>query len=267
MTTTVAEFKANQWQRAAEPAGTRRPRTEQGGRAIATLRPAGVASNIGGRVLNLCLHGVGTPQRELEPDEDRFWLSNDHFEAVLDVVVRHPNMRITFDDGNASDIQIALPALLRRGLVAEFFVVAGRFGRPGSLSGRDVRTLAEAGMGIGSHGMAHRSWRGLDAYAAEDELTKAALLIGDSAGKPVRHASCPFGAYDRAVLRSLRRHGYERVFNVDGGPSDAGAWLQSRYTLQRTDMPESIAMLAEDVGRRHVRSAVRGLKSVVKRWR
>jgi peptidoglycan/xylan/chitin deacetylase (PgdA/CDA1 family) len=235
--------------------------------ATVPLKPAGAGSTTHCRVVNLCLHGIGEPQRELEPQEGRFWLSIDHFDALLDEVVRRPNVHITFDDGNISDVQIALPALLKRGLVAEFFVLAGRMGQPGSLSQSDVKILAEAGMGIGSHGMAHRSWRGLGPVAAEKELREAALLIADSAGRPVRRASCPFGAYDRSVLANLHRQGYERVFTVDGGPSDGAAWLQSRYTLQRTDIPGSIPILAADAGRSYLGSAVRGLKSAVKRWR
>ena len=29
----------------------------------------------GGRLLNLCFHGIGTPQRPLEPGEDAYWIS------------------------------------------------------------------------------------------------------------------------------------------------------------------------------------------------
>ena len=47
-------------------------------------------------------------------------------------------MRISFDDGNASDLEIGLPALLERGLTATFFVLAGRLGRPGSLDADEV---------------------------------------------------------------------------------------------------------------------------------
>jgi len=35
-------------------------------------------------------------------------------------------VQLSFDDGNRSDVGIALPALLERELSATFFVVAGR---------------------------------------------------------------------------------------------------------------------------------------------
>ena len=51
--------------------------------------------------------------------------------------------RISFDDGNASDVGIALPELERRGLKAVFFLLAGRLGQPGSLTEADVTAMCE----------------------------------------------------------------------------------------------------------------------------
>ena len=101
------------------------------------------------RVVNVCFHGIGTPQRVLEPGEDSYWISRDTFLGVLDRVVDRDHVRLSFDDGNASDVEFALPALLERGLTATFFVVAGRLDQPGSLSRDDVRRLHDAGMTIG----------------------------------------------------------------------------------------------------------------------
>ena len=80
-------------------------------------------------VHNICFHGIGTPKRELEPGEGRYWISVDAFLAMLDVLARRPGVRISFDDGNRSDFDVALDALRARGLSATFFVVAGRLGR------------------------------------------------------------------------------------------------------------------------------------------
>jgi peptidoglycan/xylan/chitin deacetylase (PgdA/CDA1 family) len=218
-------------------------------------------------VLNLCFHGIGVPGRPLEPHEERFWVGPDAFEEMLDVIARSPRVRITFDDGNASDAQIALPALLRRGLGASFFVIAGRCDEPGSLSRADVRELARSDMTVGSHGMRHRQWRSLDEGGLREEFVNAPRLIGDAAGRPVREASCPFGAYDRRVLEALRRHGFSRVYTVDGGPARPDAWLQSRYTVQNGDTPERIAALAHDPRQGLATGVVRSLKTAVKRWR
>src|SRR5919201_5035196 len=121
-------------------------------------------------VINVCFHGVGKPTRELEPGEAGYWISEDQFNRILDEVVTWPAVRLSFDDGNASDVEIALPALLERGLCADFFALAGRLDMPGALDPDGVRELHRNGMRIGPHGMRHRSWRGMDADTSHDEL-------------------------------------------------------------------------------------------------
>ena len=71
-------------------------------------------------------------------------------------------IEITFDDGNASDTEVALPLLRDRDLTASFFVCAGRIGEDGYLDAAAIRELAAAGMGIGSHGWSHVDWRATD---------------------------------------------------------------------------------------------------------
>jgi peptidoglycan/xylan/chitin deacetylase (PgdA/CDA1 family) len=217
-------------------------------------------------VVNLCFHGIGTPGRRLEPDEARYWVDEAQFEELLAVVARSPRLRVTFDDGNASDAAVALPVLERLGVHASFFVLAGRIGRPGSLGAADVRQLAAAGMTVGCHGLLHRSWRALDSAGLREELVEARDAIAEAAGTPVDQASCPFGAYDRRVLRALRGHGFVRVYTVDEGPARPGAWLQSRYTVLDSDTPASIERLgAGDDGL--AKKAARSLRCAVKRWR
>jgi peptidoglycan/xylan/chitin deacetylase (PgdA/CDA1 family) len=219
-------------------------------------------------VLNLCFHGIGAPGRKLEPDEERFWIAPELFKELLDVVAAAgPAVRITFDDGNASDAGIALPALLRRRLDATFFVIAGRCDEPGSLSRAEVRELARKGMTIGSHGLHHRPWPSLDDGDLRRELDDAPRQLREAAGQEVRQAACPFGAYDRRVLSELRRHGFARVYTVDEGGADPGAWLQSRYTIRADDTPERISALARDPRPRFPSNVTHALKTAAKRWR
>src|SRR4051794_35750584 len=125
------------------------------------------------RPINLTFHGIGDPRRELEPGEASAWVSHEQFTALLDSVKGRHHVRITFDDGNASDVEHGLPALQERDLKATFFVVAGRLGTPHFLDRADVTELAAAGMTIGCHGMRHRPWRGLDHATLREELVDA----------------------------------------------------------------------------------------------
>ena len=171
---------------------------------------------LAGRVvshLNVCFHGVGTPGRELEPGEDPYWVTRDAFLAIVDELATWPSVRISFDDGNASDVEIGLPALVERDLRADFFVLAGRLGAAGSLDAAAVRELREQGMTIGSHGMAHRSWRAMDPSTRDAELVTARERLAEVAG----------------VARALELGGQRRVDEAvgqlggaDGGLREAG---------------------------------------------
>jgi peptidoglycan/xylan/chitin deacetylase (PgdA/CDA1 family) len=219
-------------------------------------------------VINLCFHGIGEPGRALEPGEDLYWIEPTQFDEFLAVIGDDTRIRVTFDDGNASDAMYAVPSLLRHGLRGAFFVVAGRLDQPGSLSRPEVRELIRAGMSVGSHGLAHRPWRLVTDEDLERELGQAAEIIGETVGKPVREVACPFGSYDRRVLRAIRRHGFDRVYTSDGGAAARpDAWLQSRYTIRRQDTPATIERLRRAPRGTGMEPAVRSVKGVLKRLR
>jgi len=179
-------------------------------------------------VVNFIVHGIGATCRELDPGEDQTWVSVEQFEQLLDAVVGRPEVRLTFDDGNISDLEIALPRLLERGLTAEFFLLAGRLGEPGRIDASGVRDLAGAGMAIGSHGWAHRDWRRIDADEAQQELHDARRVLSELAGRPVSRVAIPFGSYDRHVLRRLHQAKVARAYTSDGGRARPDSWLQVR---------------------------------------
>ncbi|WP_113704539.1 polysaccharide deacetylase family protein [Nonomuraea lactucae] len=190
-----------------------------------------------GSIINLTVHGIGETGRALDPGEDTTWVAVEQFEQVLDAVVGRADVRITFDDGNASDVEIALPRLLERGLRGEFFVLAGLIGEPGRIDAQGVRELVGAGMRVGSHGWRHRDWRRLGGEQMAEELAGAHRAIGALSGLPVTRVAIPFGSYDRHVLRRLRQAGVTRAYTSDGGRAADGSWLQARNSL-RHDLDE-----------------------------
>jgi peptidoglycan/xylan/chitin deacetylase (PgdA/CDA1 family) len=218
------------------------------------------------RAINLTFHGVGEPPRRLDPGEANVWVSHERFLSILDSVAGRNDVRITFDDGNLSDVKHALPALRERGLKAAFFVVAGRLGAPCFLDAAAVEELADAGMTIGSHGMRHRAWRGLDDAALREELVDSKAILESVVGRPVTQAACPFGSYDRRVLRRLRGSGYDQVYTSDRGTTRSREFLQARNSIGPNDEPtvlEGIAALESSPRRALPRRA----KLAVKRWR
>ncbi|MCU1686025.1 MAG: glycosyl transferase family protein [Amycolatopsis sp.] len=182
-------------------------------------------------VVNLTVHGIGRPRRALDPGENESWVTVEQFERVLDAVAERDDVNLTFDDGNSSDVEIALPRLVERGLTAEFFPLAGGLGERGRVDRDGVRALADAGMAIGSHGWAHRDWRRLGEAGFAQELTEASSLLADAGGAPVERVALPFGFYDRRVLERLRMAGVVRAYSNDGSLAREGDWLQSRTSL------------------------------------
>jgi peptidoglycan/xylan/chitin deacetylase (PgdA/CDA1 family) len=195
-------------------------------------------------------HGLGRPSRAMEPGEEMYWLPEEQFERVLDHLskLRRTCCRIgiTFDDGNASDLQLALPRLLARNLKATFFALAGRLDNPNFLSRSDLRALEAAGMVVGTHGFDHIDWR----YASEADLTRelctARDQLADTLGRPIDEIAIPYGAYNARVLKCLRQQNYRAVFTSDGGSASYSGWLRPRTCIRRDT---SLADIDEIVGR------------------
>jgi peptidoglycan/xylan/chitin deacetylase (PgdA/CDA1 family) len=218
------------------------------------------------KVTVLTVHGIGAPKRTLEPGEDRTWVTLAQFEQVLDAAAGRPDVRITFDDGNDSDVELALPRLVERGLTAEFFLLAGRLDRPASVDRTGVKELLAAGMTIGSHGWDHVDWRTLDDATAHRELVEAPAALAELTGVPVTAVAIPFGSYDRGVLGRLKAAGTTRVHTSDGGRARSGTWLQPRTSLH-SDLTGQTARELVDPHPSPARRARRTAAGLVKRWR
>lgn len=218
------------------------------------------------QVLNLTFHGIGEPRRQLEPGEDRVWVLREQFCGILDLVRQRQDVAISFDDGNSSDCEIAVPELLKRGLVADFYLVAGRIGQVGFVGREEIKMLLDNGMRIGSHGMRHRPWRRLRGEELREELWVARDVLQRLTGRPVTSAACPFGDYGRRTLLALKESGFERVFTSDRGRCDPCQWLQPRTSICRDDEPQSLQGIFEQRPS-SFRDAFRRVRLAAKRWR
>ncbi|MEY2486524.1 MAG: hypothetical protein QOH39_2172 [Verrucomicrobiota bacterium] len=220
-------------------------------------------------VQRLCIlnfHGLGEPVTEISQGEKKYWLDAKCFGDILDSVGSRSDVRITFDDGNASDFTIALPLLLARNLKAHFFVVAERIAQKGYLSCQQLRELSKEGMAIESHGMAHRDWLGLNKKELHRELVEARDILQQITGIPITEAACPFGGYNRRILHELRKNGYHKVYTSDGGSSSPDCWIQPRNTILRSyDLPRIFGICASAASTRA--NYWRRFKLAIKRWR
>lgn len=192
--------------------------------------PAGRGDRL---VLNF--HGLGRVPDTVGGAERPFWCETDRFVSALDSILALTQstdlpIEITFDDGNASDTEVALPALRDRDLTASFFVCAGRIGEDGYLDTGAIRELAAAGMGIGSHGWSHVDWRATDDETLAREIDGAREVLAETLAGPVDEVAIPFGSYDRRVLNHLKQSGFRTAFTSDGGRAPRSGWMIPRET-------------------------------------
>ncbi len=140
---------------------------------------------------------------------------------------------ITFDDGNASDFDLALPILRGLGLGATFFITTSWVGTEGYMDMARIRGLHEAGMTIGSHGVTHRFLSDLDDRELERELADSRAALEDGIGAGVDSLSLPGGFGSRRVLAAAKRAGYVAVYTSAPGPNRLAGGRRGQMVLRR----------------------------------
>jgi peptidoglycan/xylan/chitin deacetylase (PgdA/CDA1 family) len=187
-------------------------------------------------------------------------------EAILDELLKCEDFALTLDDANQSDVRIVLPALRVRKLKAIFFITTGKLGQQGYLTQKDIKTLVDLGMEIGTHGMYHRDWRKLKDDDLSIEVCDSKKILEGITGQEIQKVSCPYGSYDRRVLHFLRKTNYHKVYTSDKGWAQSEWWIQPRNSLHATDNPQTLATILlqpHSLGESFIISA----KRFVKRWR
>jgi peptidoglycan/xylan/chitin deacetylase (PgdA/CDA1 family) len=182
-----------------------------------------------GRAAIFCLHDVVAPDRlgdvpvghrpyALTPDELRALLVEASRTRRQAITVSTVPMELggafyalTFDDGAASDYEVAFPILRELGLRATFFVVPTFVDTPGYVTWAQLREMVAAGMEIGSHSLTHPFLHRLDADGVRHEFGESRRILEDRLGAPVRSASLPRGWEPPGLRDVLRELGY-RVF-------------------------------------------------------
>jgi peptidoglycan/xylan/chitin deacetylase (PgdA/CDA1 family) len=220
--------------------------------------------------LFVIFHGIGDPPAHIPAEERPYWIPEQTFRAFIRDANRAAcaaGVQIvpTFDDGNRSDVDIAAPVLVDSKLPGLFFPCTGRIGRKGYLTEADLRTLNGHAFEIGSHGVDHVPWRRLDPDALYHEIAHSKVVIERILGHDITSAALPFGYYDAATLRLLRKSGYKAVYSSAPGISPADSWFRCRWCYRkdkRFDI-QSIARRSRTLGFRLVSEGKHFLKSLL----
>ncbi len=155
---------------------------------------------------------------------------------------------ITFDDGYATVVERAAPAMNTLGFVGTVFVTAGWVGTasrrasdpdkghyPGErfMTWEDLQALRAQGWTIGSHGVEHDDLTAVSTGRLEEELAISRTSIAENVGAPCEHYAYTWGLNDARVRKAVRRAGYASAATTIHGPVTEGA---DRFALPRMDV-------------------------------
>jgi peptidoglycan/xylan/chitin deacetylase (PgdA/CDA1 family) len=128
---------------------------------------------------------------------------------------------LTFDDGYDNFAEHALPVLVRHGFPATVYAISGWIGRraewfakdrgrpiPALMSGERLRSLAAAGVAVGSHTANHVKLAETPPAVQRRELADSKAALEDLLGEEVRHLCYPFGSFDRHSVTAAADTGY-----------------------------------------------------------
>ncbi len=134
---------------------------------------------------------------------------------------------LSFDDGYADSIEVALPVIMRQRVPAILFLVSAWIDDPpvdgqGYMTRGDIGRWLAAGLDVGSHGLSHRRLSHLSPGDAEVELLGSARALSALIKRPVRHFACPWGVADADFLPArdpalAREAGYQTFFTTRRG--------------------------------------------------
>jgi peptidoglycan/xylan/chitin deacetylase (PgdA/CDA1 family) len=177
---------------------------------------------------------------------------------------------LTFDDGHASNLAAA-ELIAESGGSADFFVNPSTVGTPNYLTWADLRTMADWGMSIQSHGFHHRFFDEMTAQEAQSELRDSKLSIENHVGRPVTVFAPPGGRLSRKTAKTALDCGYRAICSSRVGlwsAREAEVWDIPRLAVLQSTTPDQFSRWIrqepmEMLGRRARYVLLRGAKQLL----
>lgn len=136
---------------------------------------------------------------------------------------------LTFDDGTVTQYTNAINELDKYGFKAVFFIMTVTLDRPGYLSSRQVKAIADKGHIIGCHTWDHHD---VTHYTGDDwqiQLVRPTARLAQISGTAIKYFAYPFGSWNAAAIMQLEKNGYSGAFQLGGKADDHNPL----YTIRR----------------------------------
>jgi peptidoglycan/xylan/chitin deacetylase (PgdA/CDA1 family) len=153
---------------------------------------------------------------------------------------------ITFDDGDISVYETALPIMEKFGLTGVVYIVGNYMNTDGYMTAGQIKELAAAGWEVGSHSRSHRDLRKLEPAVQMVEIVDARKELREATGASVDTFAYPFGFVGNTAGGYVHAAGYVAAMGL-GFTSDQGKsnlfWLQRRDVQGKYDIKQFAAFL------------------------
>jgi peptidoglycan/xylan/chitin deacetylase (PgdA/CDA1 family) len=137
---------------------------------------------------------------------------------------------VSFDDGYASQYDVAGRELRRLGWPGVLNLEVERMHARGGLPPRRVRALLARGWELDSHSLTHPDLTRAGRAALAREVAHSRALLRQRFGVPVSFFCYPYGRADAAVRAAVRRAGYTGATTTHAGIARRG---RARWALPR----------------------------------
>jgi peptidoglycan/xylan/chitin deacetylase (PgdA/CDA1 family) len=189
-------------------------------------------------------------------------------------------VHVTFDDAYKS-VANALPILARLSVPATVYACAGYAGQGrtfavpelageadahpeelATMSWDELRSIAEAGVEIGSHTITHPHLPQLSDLEIDRELRDSRSQIEDELQRPCRFLAYPFGEHDARVAKGAERAGYAAAYTLASQPKSGE---NKRFALSRVDLYRKDGLLVTTMKTSVLREPVLAVLRVARR--
>lgn len=150
-----------------------------------------------------------------------------------------PIVAITFDDGRQSVLDVALPYLSEKGMVATTYLNTSSFGYDSYIGVNDVKLFADAGWEIGSHGVYHDDMTTISPERLQENLDSSRRVLSSLSYQNVTSFASPYGAFNDFTVSEIQKMYSNHVNAVNGWNENHGmnyAENFDSYNINRIDI-------------------------------